>query len=292
VQLADDWGIVVRIYDYDPYGNQLIDNDDCLNPYRYNGQYYDFESGYIYLRHRYYDTSLGRFISEDPIFDGWNWYVYANNNPIRYHDPSGLWYKGFWGDLGNAFVDTFKWYGESWINGFNSLDQMEENVKHLGNALSASSSLELSGGFGIGGKAKLFTIIDAEAQMVLWGQDISFSANGFESNEFAGLGLGAGIFERYKWGLGIGGDAVFSRPLPAEYPRQYGLIFDRAPNSSFEYYGALKITENINIPFFNSNREESTDFEISLGASAYFVFGGGIDYTFNVSEFKRRFWGS
>jgi hypothetical protein len=42
------------------------------------------------MRARYYDSSLGRFLNEDPIFDGWNWYVYAANNPIMYSDPSGL----------------------------------------------------------------------------------------------------------------------------------------------------------------------------------------------------------
>jgi RHS repeat-associated protein len=60
------------------------------NPFRFNGQYFDVETNYVYLRHRYYDTSLGRFISEDPIFDGMNWYVFAANNPIMFHDPSGL----------------------------------------------------------------------------------------------------------------------------------------------------------------------------------------------------------
>ena len=72
------------------FGNQLVDNSTCENPYRYNNQYYDSESGYIYLRARYYDPATSRFVSEDPIFDGHNWYVYANNNPIMFHDPSGL----------------------------------------------------------------------------------------------------------------------------------------------------------------------------------------------------------
>ncbi len=32
---------------------------------------------------------MGRFLSEDPVRDGNNWYVYCNNNPVRYVDPSG-----------------------------------------------------------------------------------------------------------------------------------------------------------------------------------------------------------
>ena len=60
------------------------------NPFRYCGEYADRETGLLYLRNRYYDPSTGRFISEDPIRDGTNWYAYANNNPVMYIDPWGL----------------------------------------------------------------------------------------------------------------------------------------------------------------------------------------------------------
>lgn len=54
------------------------------------GEYFDKETGNIYLRARYYDPGLGRFISEDPIRDGLNWYVYCGGNPIKFVDPLGL----------------------------------------------------------------------------------------------------------------------------------------------------------------------------------------------------------
>lgn len=79
-----------RIYDYDAFGNQLTENEGDTNPFRYCGEYTDLETNLIYLRNRYYDPSVGRFISEDPIRDGLNWYVYCGNNPLRYVDPSGL----------------------------------------------------------------------------------------------------------------------------------------------------------------------------------------------------------
>lgn len=46
-------------------------------------------TGLIYMRARYYDPSLGRFINEDPVRDGLNWFAYCDNNPITGRDFSG-----------------------------------------------------------------------------------------------------------------------------------------------------------------------------------------------------------
>ena len=54
------------------------------------GVYFDKETGNIYLRARYYDPGVGRFISEDPARAEGNWYVYCMNNPINRIDPWGL----------------------------------------------------------------------------------------------------------------------------------------------------------------------------------------------------------
>jgi len=90
VQLSSNTGAVTRNYTYDAFGvEQDIDAADT-NPWRYCGEYFDKETGNIYLRARYYDPVLGRFTQEDPIGDGLNWYTYCNNNPIIFIDPFGL----------------------------------------------------------------------------------------------------------------------------------------------------------------------------------------------------------
>jgi len=48
-------------------------------------------TGLYSLNARYYDASLGRFITEDPARNGMNWFVYCGNNPLRFVDPTGLW---------------------------------------------------------------------------------------------------------------------------------------------------------------------------------------------------------
>lgn len=61
------------------------------NPFRFQGQYADDETGLHYNWHRYYDPELGRYISRDPVglFGGLNSYQYAPD-PIHWVDPLGL----------------------------------------------------------------------------------------------------------------------------------------------------------------------------------------------------------
>ena len=84
-------GMSNESYVYDAFGNQITDTTS-YNPFRYCGEYQEPDTGLIYLRNRYYDPSIGRFITEDPIKDGLNWYVYCGNNPVNRWDPLGLEY--------------------------------------------------------------------------------------------------------------------------------------------------------------------------------------------------------
>jgi RHS repeat-associated protein len=61
------------------------------NPLRFQGQYFDHETGLHYNRYRYYDPETGRFISKDPVkyAGGLNLHVYVPN-PIQWIDPLGL----------------------------------------------------------------------------------------------------------------------------------------------------------------------------------------------------------
>ena len=77
---------------YDSFGNLASSTGTATNPYQYTGRDYDQETGLRYYRARYYDSTMGHFISEDPIgFDGdGNFYVYTANNPTNWADPDGL----------------------------------------------------------------------------------------------------------------------------------------------------------------------------------------------------------
>jgi hypothetical protein len=51
---------------------------------------HEIGGGLYYFNARWYDSSTGRFTSEDPVGDGVNWYAYVANNPLLFIDSSGL----------------------------------------------------------------------------------------------------------------------------------------------------------------------------------------------------------
>jgi RHS repeat-associated protein len=90
VRLVNSDGNISKRYDYDSFGVEVNPDEDDTNPWRYAGEYCDIETNTYYLRARIYNPSNGRFLSEDPIRHGLNWYTYVSNNPIRFIDPWGL----------------------------------------------------------------------------------------------------------------------------------------------------------------------------------------------------------
>ena len=105
---------VVRDYEYDAYGKERGISPADDNPFRYSGEYFDSETGFIYLRARYYSPSIGRFISEDThwnvenciygdsetgnrhttpdigaIVQASNLSTYCMGNPVMYVDKDG-----------------------------------------------------------------------------------------------------------------------------------------------------------------------------------------------------------
>jgi RHS repeat-associated protein len=95
--VADHLGSIVRTTDslgnpiptltrqYDPWGNPS--QGAATSGYALTGREWDAETGLYYYRARYYDPTLGRFLSEDPAGSG---YSYAGNDPIAWNDPFGL----------------------------------------------------------------------------------------------------------------------------------------------------------------------------------------------------------
>ncbi|MED3501929.1 RHS repeat-associated core domain-containing protein, partial [Brevibacillus agri] len=69
VKIKGPSGNVLNMYEYDIWGNLIADKvkETMMNPFAYAGEMYDKESGFYYLRARYYDPKMGRFVSEDTV---------------------------------------------------------------------------------------------------------------------------------------------------------------------------------------------------------------------------------
>jgi RHS repeat-associated protein len=87
-------GLVTAAYKYDAWG-RFLQTGPSSNHKTYTGHAYDAETGLTYFGARYYDATLGRFISQDPLpGDTTNppslqRYLYAYDNPMRYVDVQG-----------------------------------------------------------------------------------------------------------------------------------------------------------------------------------------------------------
>ncbi len=116
--ILDSNGNIVVEYKYDSWGNHaVLDANGAdiasathignLNPFRYRGYYYDTETGLYFLKTRYYDPEVGRFITIDSIsyidpetINGLNLYAYCGNNPVMRVDENGnAWWEWLVGAL-------------------------------------------------------------------------------------------------------------------------------------------------------------------------------------------------
>ncbi len=95
--ILDATGRVQAAIEYDEYGG--IENPEVVsiggNVFAYTGHVYDENTGLYYAKARYYNAEIGRFISKDTYLGNikdpntLNPYIYGNQNPYKYTDPSG-----------------------------------------------------------------------------------------------------------------------------------------------------------------------------------------------------------
>ena len=88
--VTDEEGNILNRYEYDAWGNLTAEEEQVPNHFKYTGEQFDAITQQYYLRARFYNPALARFMQEDTYRgDGLNLYAYCANNPVRYVDPSG-----------------------------------------------------------------------------------------------------------------------------------------------------------------------------------------------------------
>lgn len=93
-ELVDEAGKRVWSGDYTALGRCSVDEASKIsNNIRFQGQYFDEETGLHYNMFRFYDPEVGRYVTKDPIgfhSKDFNFYRYVLNNPLGEIDPLGL----------------------------------------------------------------------------------------------------------------------------------------------------------------------------------------------------------
>jgi RHS repeat-associated protein len=95
-QLVDGDGQVILAQSFDPFGNLFESSGAGASDFGYTGEAWDSDTELLFLRARWYDPVVGRFLSEDTmpgiayLPKSLHIYAYGWNNPISFSDPSGL----------------------------------------------------------------------------------------------------------------------------------------------------------------------------------------------------------
>jgi RHS repeat-associated protein len=155
VDLVSENGVVLNHFVYDGFGTRTGTTAVDFR-YGYTGRELDTETGLYYYRARYYDSKVGRFISEDPMGFGagdTNLYRYVGNNSTNYTDPTGTLISGWAEDLllgadqlAAGFANVVSFGLTNKIRSTNKLavENQEGWLYNLGTGLGLAASLALN----------------------------------------------------------------------------------------------------------------------------------------------------
>ena len=209
VGLTGTAGNYLNRYSYLPFGEDLSKTETIANPFEYVGQFgvMDEGNGLDFMRARYYNDSLGRFVALDPLGlagGNTNFYTYANNYPVGAIDPKGespiI--------LGAAAIGAT-------VNIFSYLLFTPQSEWTLGGGLGAAASgaifggaLAATGGLGVVGSVGLGGLSNAAG----YGIQTAIDGGGKSGEFLAAIGIGAltGPIPATMGYKGQGASGVFS----------------------------------------------------------------------------------
>ena len=198
--LTNQAGAVAGTATYDAYGNAMAPTTGASSPFQFAGQYLDNESGLYYLRARYYDPSIGQFITRDPAVARTRQpYAYVQDNPLNGIDPSGLMCIGFClPDLGTGW----NWVANAARFTEPVTSPMNWAIHHPAEALDAvstsASAMEV-GALLIPGLEEAAPLLGAIADLTATGATVGYCTGALISEDCGASALSLGIT------LGTGG---------------------------------------------------------------------------------------
>lgn len=288
IGIVDSNGSLIVKYEYDSWGNILSikdqNNNDItshtniglINPFRYRSYYYDNETNLYYLKSRYYNPVIGRFISPD-VFMGinldvlsYNLYLYVGNNPVNYVDTSGKGFMDLITGIGNAISNLLTGKSKKKTNSKskNKVKTVKKEKNIVEKIVDSKKSFvaEYWGGVGIGDKLEVGPFGDGLVARKAAGQGYRLQLDGSSPGEkymFVNQEITA------QKGIGV------TAGMRNEDPRMNFMAFtwDYLNNDKTDYYIEGSYFGNKS-RFGGSANDEGTIF-IGLSFEGYYVAGGG-----------------
>ncbi len=150
----------------------------------------DDESGLTYMRARYYEAHSGRFVSQDPAMDHWNWFVYCYNNPTNLVDPNGKLGVGDSSDINSLILQVLRAFGFQ------------------------------------GTTPKLLDIVLAYVEKISLCLSIELVGDNLLAIGMLGMG-GAGVFTQGPWAAGVAGVAALGGMMISIFAKLAAIIVTR-----------------------------------------------------------------
>ena len=176
--VLDEQGTVLKRLDYDVFGAERDTGYDSgannsnaeSNRMKFSGtvgHVGEPDLGLIYMRARYYDPALGRFISEDMSRNGANWYVCCDDDPVNRVDPTGCDGELIAAMVGSGIASSLM----SFYSAFLTSGDVTKTLTSAGIAGAAGALAPLGLGWCVGG-----AVTATFAQSMLAGYDAKTSA--------------------------------------------------------------------------------------------------------------------
>lgn len=159
--VTDQTGEVKYSYNYSPYGELLEGEYNDIIPFLYNGQYgvTTDANGLYYMRARYYNVDIKRFINQDVLtgtlerISSLNRYSYVEGNPVSYLDPFGL--------AKSIYDDAYDW-----------LQAGEEILLYFNTFLDGLGAIKLTSMLGVPLLDELLAVVELIPNIVVYGIEL------------------------------------------------------------------------------------------------------------------------
>lgn len=256
--ITDTVGLVTDRYTYDAFGGLLNQSGTFGNSFGFAGEQRDSATGLDYLRARYYDSSLGRFVSKD-AFPGYlddpmsqHDYQYAHANPVSNTDPSGYFTMG---DM-MATLNTISSlaaiggvsFGTGYIGGAAAGGASGEEVLGMFGEWGAGFANGVSGGY-------LTDVYEYSTETKIEPNHAML----YNAGSVAGIGVSF-----------LTGMKAATWATTAMGPLKWAGVALGAVDTAFDGYGAAIATNNLNQSWQNNGKFEVED---SWNLLAYVPFG-------------------